>query len=49
MTARKGATGQVKAILELRQYKNGFVSVKSMLILKLPPFFPCREGEGKGR
>ena len=34
--------------LELRHYKNGFVSVKRMLVLKLPPFFPCRVGEGKG-
>ena len=25
--------------LEPRQYKNGFVSVKRMLVLKLPPFF----------
>ena len=33
--------------LELRQYKNGFFSVKRMLGLKLPPFFPCRVGEGK--
>ena len=31
--------------LELRQYKNGFVSVKRMFVLKLPPFFPCRLGE----
>ena len=35
--------------LELRQYKNRFVSVKCMLVLKLPPFFPCRVGEGKRR
>ena len=34
-------------LLELRQYKNGFVSVKCMLVLKLPPFFPCRVDEGK--
>ena len=33
--------------LELRHYKNGFVSVKRMLVLKLPPFFPCRVGEGE--
>ena len=33
--------------LEQRHYKNGFVSVKRMLILKLPSFFPCRFGEGK--
>ena len=33
--------------LEPRQYKNGFVSVKRMLVLKFPPFFPCRVGEGK--
>ena len=33
--------------LELRQFKNGFVSVKCMLVLKLTPFFPCRVGEGK--
>ena len=33
--------------LELRQYKNGFVSVKRMIVLKLPPFFPCRVGEEK--
>ena len=33
--------------LELRQFKNGLASVKSMLVLKLPHFFPCREGEGK--
>ena len=33
--------------LELRQYKNGFFSVKSMLVLKLARFFPCRVGEGK--
>ena len=33
--------------LELRQYKNGFASVKSMFVLKLPPIFPCRVGEGK--
>ena len=31
-------------LLELRQYKNGFVSVKCMFILKLLPFFPCRVG-----
>ena len=35
------------AFLELKQYKNGFVSGKRMLVLKLPPFFPCRVGEGK--
>ena len=34
-------------ILELRQYKNGFVSGKRMSVLKLPPFFPCRVSEGK--
>ena len=34
-------------LLELRQYKNGFVSVKRMFVLKLPPFFPCRVGERK--
>ena len=33
--------------LELRQYKKGFFSVKRMLVLKLPPFFPSRVGEGK--
>ena len=33
--------------MSLRQYKNGFVSVKRMFILKLPPFFPCRVGERK--
>ena len=33
--------------LELRQYKNGFVSVKRMFVLKLPVFFPCRAGEAK--
>ena len=33
--------------IEIRQYKNGFVSVKRMLVLKLPPFFPCRVGKGK--
>ena len=33
--------------LELRQFKNGFVSVKHMLVLKLPPFFPCRVGKRK--
>ena len=33
--------------LELRQYKNGFVSVKSLMVLKLPRFFPCRVGEWK--
>ena len=32
---------------ELRQYKNGFVSKTSMLVLKLPLFSPCRVGEGK--
>ena len=37
----------LSTILELRQYKNGFVSVKRMLGLKLPPFFRCRVGEGK--
>ena len=36
-----------KILLELRQCMNGFVSVKRMLVLKLPPFFPWREGEGK--
>ena len=35
------------SFLELRQYKKGFVSVKRMLVLKLPPFFPCRVAEGK--
>ena len=34
-------------VLELRQSKNGFVSVIRMLVLKLPPFFPCHVGEGK--
>ena len=34
-------------VSELRQYKNGFVFVKRMLVLKLSPFFPCRVGEGK--
>ena len=33
--------------LELRQYKNGLVSMKRMLVLKLPPIFPCRVGERK--
>ena len=33
--------------LELRQHKNGFVSVNRMLVLKLPPFFHCRADEGK--
>ena len=37
-----------KKNLELRQYKNGFVSAKRMLVLKMPPFFPCRVvGDGK--
>ena len=30
--------------LELRQYKNEFVSVKRMIVLKLPLFFFCRVG-----
>ena len=34
-------------LLELRQYKNGLVSVKIMLVLKLPPFFPHLHGKGK--
>ena len=34
-------------LLELRQYKNRLVSVKRMLVLNLPPFFPCRVGERK--
>ena len=33
--------------LKLRQYKNGFVSVKGMLVFKLARYFPCRVGEGK--
>ena len=33
--------------LELRQFKNGLASVKSMLVLKLPHFFPCPVGERK--
>ena len=33
--------------LELRQRKNEFVSVKRMLVLKLPPFSPFHVGEGK--
>ena len=40
---------EAEKLLELRQYKNGFVSAKRMLVLKLPPFFPCSVGEGKGR
>ena len=38
---------QINKKLELRQCKNGFISVKFMLILKLPLFFPCRVGEEK--
>ena len=34
-------------MLELRKYKNGFVSVKHILVLKLPPFSPCCIGEEK--
>ena len=34
--------------LELRQYKNGLASVKSMFVLKLPPFFPHLHDKGKG-
>ena len=34
-------------LLELRQYKNGLVSVKYMFVLKLPPFFPHLHGKGK--
>ena len=37
-----------KKNLELRQYKNGFVSAKRMFVLKLPPFFPWKVRE-KGR
>ena len=33
--------------LELRQYKNGLASLKSMLVLKLPPFFPHQHGKEK--
>ena len=34
--------------LELRQFKNEFVSsVKRMLVLKLPPFFPHLHGKGE--
>ena len=33
--------------LELRQYKNGLVSVKIMFVLKWPPFFPHAHGKGK--
>ena len=33
--------------LEPRQYMNGFASVKNILVLKLPRFFPCHVGEGK--
>ena len=31
-------------LLELRQYKNGFVSVIRMFVLKMPVFYPCRAG-----
>ena len=31
--------------LELRQFKNGLASVKSMLVLKLPHFFPHLHGK----
>ena len=34
-------------VLELRQYKNGLVSVKIMFVLNLPPFFPHLHGKGK--
>ena len=34
-------------VLELRQYKKGLVSVKSMFVLKLPPFLPHLHGKGK--
>ena len=33
--------------LKLGQYKNGFISVKCMPVLKMPPFFLCRVGDGK--
>ena len=33
--------------LDLRQYKNGLFSVKIMLVLKLPHFFPPLHGKGK--
>ena len=36
-------------LLELRQYKNNFVSVKRMLDLKLSPFFPCHGHVGEGK
>ena len=36
---------KTSVVRELRQYKNGFVSVKRMFVLKLPPFSPCRVGE----
>ena len=32
---------------ELRQYKNGLVSVKNMFVLKLPPFSPQLHGKEK--
>ena len=35
------------SILELRQYKNGLVSVKRMFVLKFPPFFSHLHGKGK--
>ena len=37
----------LKKLLKLRQYKSGFVSRKRMIVLKLPPFFPCCVGQGK--
>ena len=36
-------------LLELRQYKNNFVSVKRMLDLKLSPFSPCHGHVGEGK
>ena len=33
--------------LDLRQYKNGLVSVKRMFVWKLPRFFPHLHGKGK--
>ena len=35
--------------LELRQYEKGIASVKSILVLKLPRFFPYLVGGGKAR
>ena len=33
--------------VELRQYKNGLVSVKIMFVFNLLPFFPQLHGKGK--